>query len=215
MTTYGISEAQRLAVDEAQLSNGAAETIALAAPYRLRVTVVGSAPIIFHAWSVASVAEKAQAAKGSKAKKTDDLESYVYRDEDGNLGVPGANFAASVVMAAKFMQDPRSPRKSAYDLCKAGVVPLTIVAPFEPATAHWDFEDARRVTVQRAGITRVRPAMREGWQLSFDLLVATPEYLPLPIMSHLIAQAGRLVGLCDNRPTYGRFAVKAMEALAP
>jgi len=201
---------QKLAVDEQQVTNGGSDSIVQGQPYRLTASIIGVSPLLFHAWNVASVAGKAAAAKGSKAKKSDDLESYVYRDADGYLGVPGQNFAASIQQSAKFMQDPRSPRKSAFDLAKAGVIALDVVAQFQPKTASWDYEDSRRVTVQRNGITRVRPAMREGWQLTFELLITTPEYLPLPVMTHLINQAGRLVGLCDFRPTFGRFSVTAI-----
>jgi hypothetical protein len=195
--------------DADQLSNGAQELIEMGFPYKMTVAIIGSAPLLLHAWNVEAIDEKSKSAKGSKAKKTDDIESYVYRDENGYLGVPGANFAATICQAGRFMQDPRSPRKSALDLCKAGIVPLTITAPFQPLTQKWDYEDKRRVTIQRAGITRIRPAMKEGWRLTFDLLINTPEYLPPQTMMKLIGDAGRLVGLCDFRPTYGRFVVEA------
>jgi hypothetical protein len=208
-------DTQRLALDETQTTNGAKELIEQGFPYRMTVTITGTAPLLLHAWNTRSVEEKGAAAKGSRQKRTDDLESYAYRDDSGNLGVPGQNFASAIAMAGKFMQDPRSPRKSAFDLCKAGVIPLTIVAPFLPATQTWDFEDARRVTVQRAGITRTRPAMREGWKVAFDLLINTPEYLPPHTMAKLIGDAGRLVGLCDYRPTYGRFAMVGMHCDKP
>jgi hypothetical protein len=201
--------------DAAQVSNGAQNLIELGFPYKMTIGVVGSAPLLLHAWNVEAIDEKAKSAKGSKTKKTDDVESYAYRDEYGYLGVPGANFAASICQAGRFMQDPRSPRKSALDLCKAGVVPLTITAPFQPLTQKWDYEDMRRVTIQRAGITRIRPAMREGWRLTFDLLINTPEYLPPQTMLKLIGDAGRLVGLCDFRPTYGRFVVEATTYSTP
>lgn len=206
---------QRMAVDESQVTNGAKDVIESGLPYRLEVGIVGTADLLFHAWNIESIAEKAVAAKGSREKKQDNLESYVYRDEAGNLGIPCVNFAASIQMAGKFRQDPRSPRKSAFDLCKAGVIPLDGVAPFDPLTKEWDYEDARRVTVQRAGITRIRPAMRSGWKVSFNLLVTTPEYLTIPIMSELISNAGRLVGLCDFRPSHGRFSIVSMTAHEP
>ena len=202
----------QLAVDESKISNGAQEAIEQGIPYRIEVELIGTAPLLFHAWNIESIAEKASAAKGSKAKKTDNLESYVYRTPDGHLGIPGQNLAAAIQMAGKFMQDPRSPRKSAFDLCKAGVIPLSPIAPFLPETKDWDFEHACRVTIQRAGVTRVRPAMREGWKATFDLLITVPEYLTIETMASLIGQAGRLVGLCDFRPTYGRFAITHLQA---
>lgn len=210
-----MTKAVRLAVDDTLVSNGANELIEQGFPYRMSVSIIGTAPLLFHAWNVESVKEKAAGAKGSSVKKTDNIESYAYRDLDGYLGVPGANFASAIANAGRFMQDPRSSRKSALDLCKAGVIPLTTVATFEPRTQSWDYEDARRVTIQRAGITRIRPAMREGWRLTFDLLINTPEYLSPPIMHKLIGDAGRLVGLCDYRPTFGRFSIAKIECHEP
>lgn len=206
-----LEKTQELAVDEKTVSNGAEDAIETTVPYVVSVTLTGIAPLLFHAWNTEAVAEKAGAAKGSKAKKTDNIESYVYRDNDGNLGIPGVCLAAALANSGRYMQDPRSPRKSAMDLVKAGVVPLTIIAPFEPITSKWDFEDARRVVIQRASVTRIRPAMREGWKCTFDLLINAPEYLPPAVMNHLLNQAGRLVGLLDFRPTYGRFTVTRFE----
>src|SRR3990167_4224753 len=94
------------------VSNDAADEVASTEPYTVQVTIRGSSAILFHRWSNEAVAEKAAAAKGSKAKKSDNLESYVYRCDNGNLGLPGEYVRQSVIAAAKFRQDPRSPRKS-------------------------------------------------------------------------------------------------------
>jgi hypothetical protein len=195
-------------------SEHANQIISMSEPYRLRASIVGVAPILFHAWNIEAVEEKANAKKGSDAKKTDNVESYVYRTDDGHIGIPGVAFAACIREAGRYEKDPRSPRKSAMDLIRAGVVPLDIVAPLDPLTKEWDFEHRARVTVQRAAITRTRPAMNAGWAVTFDLLINTPEYLSVGFMSSLIANAGRLCGLCDHRPTYGRFAVKSIGVVA-
>jgi hypothetical protein len=194
-------------------SNGAIDQIEFLKPYTARIVIEGTAPLLFHSWNVDSVAEKAKAAKNSKAKKSDDIESYVYRvsETDRRLGIPTVNFHSAITEAAKYVQDPRSPRKCARDLAKAGIVPSADVAPFLPGTDEWDFIDRRRVTVQRAGITRERPAMRAGWRIAFDLTVTTPEYIDGALLRSLIQSAGRLVGLCDFRPTYGRFDIVAFE----
>jgi hypothetical protein len=197
----------KVAYDATQLSNGGANTIEEGIPYRVTVRVVGTAPILFHAWNTENVREKAAAPKGSAAKKTDNLELSVYRTNDGLMGVPGTMLAAALVQAGRYKQDPRSPRKSAMDLIKAGIVPLTLVAPFEPKAKTWDYEDARRVVIQRASITRIRPAMREGWTCTFDLMITLPEYISAVLVTSLLNDAGRLCGLGDFRPTFGRFAI--------
>ena len=192
-------------VEKLEPSNGAASAIAFTEPYIATVTLEGTADILFHRWNAEAVDAKAGAAKNSKAKKSDDLESYVYRDTQGNIAIPGEYLRQAIITAAKFRQDPRSPRKSAMDLYKAGVVSLTQLASL--GKASWDYEDRRRVVIQRAGINRTRPAMRVGWTAEFDLMVNLPEYISTHDLHEVISQAGRLVGLGDFRPSFGRFAL--------
>jgi len=192
-----------------EVTNGGKVAIEYAVPYMASVVIVGVVDLIFHRWNVEGVESKARAAKGSKAKKSDDLESYVYRDELGNLALPGEYVRQSIINAAKFRQDPRSPRKSAMDLYKAGVFSLTPLASLGQAT--WDYEDRRRVTVQRQGITRARPALLKGWTARLELMVNLPEYIPPDALQDVLVNAGRLVGIADNRPSYGRFAIQSFE----
>lgn len=198
----------------APVTNLAEFTLNASEPYRVATTLQGTATLLFHRWNCESVEAKAKAAKGSAAKKTDDIESYVYRDDAGELCIPGEYLRQAVAGpagAAKFRQDPRSSRKSALDLYKAGVVSLTELATL--GTKDWDFIDQRRVTVQRAGVTRMRPAMLAGWRAEFELQVLLPEYIPPMDLLDVISRAGQLVGLADFRPTYGRFAVVKFEVL--
>lgn len=188
-------------------TNGANDTINLSVPYVAEVAIQGVADFLFHRWNCEGVEEKAKAAKGSKAKKTDDVESYVYRTEDGELAIPGEYLRMAIIGAAKFRQDPRSPRKSAMDLYKAAVVPLTVLAPIGKTT--WDYEDKRRVVIQRNGVNRVRPALRVGWKVAFELMVNLPEYVSPEALNDVIQAAGRLIGIGDFRPTYGRFQIVA------
>lgn len=190
-------------------TNGAEDAIAAGQPYTVTVTVEGSADFLFHRWNPEAVDAKAGAAKGSKAKKSDDIESYVYRTDDGQVAIPGEYLRQAIITAAKFRQDPRSPRKSAMDLYKAGIVSLTQLAPLGKAT--WDYEDRRRVVVQRSGVNRTRPAMKAGWKATFEIMVNLPEYINRGDLNEVIAAAGRLIGLGDFRPSYGRFNVIQFE----
>lgn len=196
-------------------TNGAQRIIEASMPYRATIAIKGVADFLFHRWNCEAVEAKAVAAKGSKAKKSDDLESYVYRDDDGNLAIPGEYLRQSIINAARFSQDPRSPRKSAVDLVKAGLVCTSKLSPIGPRrSAKWDYEDRRRVVVQRNAITRVRPAMLAGWEISVDFAVVLPEYISHSFLTELVSRAGALIGVGDFRPTYGRFATKAIECVA-
>lgn len=203
------------------ITAGGNSAIAATEPYFVTVTIMGSSTMLFHRWNNESVAEKAAAAKGSKIKKTDDIESYVWRNTEGEICLPGRYLVGSLTDprngAAKYRQDPRSPRKSALDLFRAGVVPLTELAPIHssvdevPAATTWDFLDSQRVMVQRNGITRVRPAFHAGWTAEIQLGVLTPEYIPAQVLHDVLSMAGKLVGVGDYRPTYGRFQIMSFD----
>ena len=195
--------------EEGEVSNGGESTIMEGVPYTVTVTIQGVSDILFHRWNCESIDEKAKAAKGSKAKKSDNIESYLYRNDDGEICLPGEYVRQAMIHAAKFRQDPRSPRKSAMDLTKAAIVALTAYSSL--GVKDPDYEDRRRVTVMRAGITRVRPAMKAGWKCEMQFLVNLPEYVSRDFFYALLADAGRLIGVGDFRPTYGRFVISNFE----
>lgn len=186
-------------------TNGAERGVDLQLPYRVLVEIEGICPMLFHRWNCESVESKSKAKKGSAEKKSDDVESYVYRNEKGQISVPGEYLRGAIIAASKFQQDPRSPRKSAADLFKAAIISLTELASL--GVKEWDYLDKRRVVIQRNAITRSRPAMKEGWKASFILQVQLPEYIDAQLLNTTIQQAGKLIGLADFRPSYGRFNV--------
>jgi hypothetical protein len=187
------------------VTNGGAPTIAHSEPFTSKVSIEGIAPLLFHRWNPEAVTEKANAAKGSRGKKEDNVDSYIYRDDRGHLCLPGEYLRQAIIHAAKYLQDPRSPRKSAMDLFKAGVVVLTDYATLGKDT--WDYLDTRRAVVQRNGINRTRPAFHKGWRAAFEVQVLLPEYIHRDLLCLTLVNAGRLVGVGDFRPTYGRFQV--------
>jgi hypothetical protein len=192
-----------------EVTNGAATDVQAGVPYLVEVTLVGTADLLFHRWNCEAVEQKANAAKGSKAKKTDNIESYLYRNDAGDICLPGEYVRQAVIAAARFRQDPRSPRKSAMDLFKAAIISLTPLASLGVKEPH--YEHKCRATVQRNGVTRVRPALKAGWTATVVLLVNLPEYVSPDMLHDVLTQAGKLIGVGDFRPTYGRFQVRRFE----
>jgi hypothetical protein len=181
-------------------------------PFTIHVRIEGTADLLFHRYSADEVEEKANAAKGSRAKKTDNVESYVYRNADNLICMPGRYLQRALQEAGRFQQDPRSPRKSALDLCKAGLIVTPQLAPMIPVgrdepSQDWDYLDRQRVVVQRSAVTRVRPAFTEGWRVELEITSLLPEYLTPQFVRKLADDAGRFIGLADFRPTYGRYAI--------
>jgi hypothetical protein len=216
-----MADAEPVAVG-GDVSDSGNTTIQLDTPYSVEIQITGDCPILFHRWQSDSVAAKANAAKGSRAKKSDDVESYVWRDDNQVICLPGEYLRGSMVDprngAAKYQQDPRSSRKSALDLFRAGVVSLTDLAAITKADGDkadaWDYLDRRRVTVQRAGVTRERPALNTGWTCEVKLMVLLPQYIDARLLHRTLTDAGRLVGVGDFRPTFGRFSVTKFALLA-
>lgn len=197
-------------------SNDAKGVIEGNIPYQVQVRLQGTSDMLFHRWSCEAVAEKAASAKGSKAKKTDDVNSFVYRTKDDMLAIPGVYLRQSILGAAKFKQDPRSPRKSAVDLFKAGLISTTDLAPIMyegKKVKNWSYLHQARVLIQRNAITRSRPAFESGWQADFVLSVLLPEYISPDLLREVIEGAGKFVGLGDFRPTYGRFSIVKYEVM--
>lgn len=192
-------------------TDGANRLINLSEPYVAEVQLKGIADLLFHRWNCEAVAEKAASKKGSKQRKTDDLETFVYRNQSGLLCLPHTYLRSSIVNAAKFRQDPRSTRKSAVDLFKAAIIVTPPLAPL--GVKDWDYEHRCRVTIQRSAITRCFPAMRAGWTVTFQVQVNLPEYVDADDLMETVAMAGRLIGFGDFRPTYGRFAVVGFKIL--
>lgn len=194
------------------VSNGAEGFIKGEESWAMEVTIVGTRPLLFHAWNCDAVKAKAEAKKGSKEKKTDDLESYVYRNEQGEICIPGQYLHACLMDMAKYHQDPRSPRKSAMEMVEEGLAILTESASLKKD--KWDYEHRGRAVVQRNAITRTWPAFKAGWEATFQIESLLPEYITLPWLVKLISDAGRLKGMADYRPTYGRFQIKNYQLLA-
>jgi hypothetical protein len=205
-------------LNEDQLSNDGKLHIETGLPYRVEVEMTGSSDLLFKRWSNEDVAEKAAAKKGSKAKKTDNLEAAVWRNEEGLLCMPTEYLRMSTINSAKYHQDPRSSRKSAMDLFKAGLISMTDLCVIETekkplGTMEWDYEDKRRVQVQRNGVTRTRPAMHKGWKSRHIFMITVPEYIGPEFLHEVMNRAGILVGVGDFRPSFGRFNVTSFKVL--
>jgi hypothetical protein len=178
----------------------------------LNVRIQGASKLLFHRYDCASVKVKGDAKKGSSDKKSDDLESYLYRDENNAVAVAAENIHACLAASAKSFQDPRSPRKSAMDLLKAGILVLPDLIPFTrdgETFEGWDFLDTRRVTIKQSAISRTRPGLEAGWELEFDVHILVPQLISVELFREVLQNAGAIVGLCDFRPRFGRFYVTA------
>lgn len=191
------------------VSNGAQNLIRLSEPYKAIVKIQGTEKLLLHSWNNEAIKAKSEAKRGSAQKKTDDVENYVQRDEDGHIAIPTLNFCASIREAGRDYQDPSNPRKMFRDRLKAIVVPFKEWGKINGGVKKWEEEDSRRVVIQKAGITRTRPAFQKGWTIEFEIMVMAPEYLSPELLRNIIDVAGLFQAIGDFRPTYGRYRVES------
>lgn len=189
---------------------GAKGVVSFAQPFAVAVRIIGTTPMLLHRYDCEAVETKGKAKKGSAEKKSDNVESYVYRNKAGEIVIPGTYLKSACVESARFAQDPRSPRKSARDLFRAGI---RVAGEASLGKKTWDYLDARRVRVNNAAITRMRPAFAEGWILDFTIEVLLPEYIGFDLLNEVVVRAGRTIGLADFRPDFGTFMVSKFEML--
>lgn len=196
------------------VTNGADQYISMDEPWAVNVTIRGVAPMLMHRWNSESIEEKATGPRGSLQRKTDDVESYVWRNEQGYICLPGEYVRQSILGASKRISDPTNVKKRAWELFKASIICTSELAPIlvdGKACKEWEVLDRRRVKVNQAGITRSRPAFLKGWTAEFTFVNLCPELISYDLLLDRLVSAGRLDGVADFRPTYGRYNVTLFE----
>lgn len=191
------------------ISNDAKSQIEMETPFTVDVSIKGSSPFLFHRWSNEAVAAQQAAKKNSIVKKSDNVESYVFRNEKRALCIPSEYVRMSVINSAKYDQHPSKPRASAFDLFKAGIICAPELCELNDGEAYnWDSLDQRRVVIQRASITRSRPSMNTGWEINLEITSLLPDLIDFNFMYKTLVRAGQLIGVGDFRPSYGRLLLQ-------
>lgn len=97
------------------------------------------------------------------------------------------------------------------ELFKAGIATLDELCSL--GTKEPDYLDRRRVVIQRSGVTRVRPAMQSGWRCVVSFQILLLEYINPALMNETLQYAGRIVGVGDFRPSFGRFMITGFDVI--
>ena len=150
---------------------------------------------------------------GSKKipKPEDEAEAAAYRLPGGQLYGPGEGFRSGIIRYA--CSGRRIARRSARTVVSGALFLTSDVCPLldangEPIT---EYEiDSRRAVVQRQGIVRNRPHIRE-WQTTVDYEFDT-EFVTADIVLELQNIAGKIAGWLDYAPRskgpFGRYVAE-------
>jgi hypothetical protein len=191
----------------------------------LNLRLAGTAPgLLTHNERLASKLDpiaREMSAISSKRKKTDDdlaelarLEFIggVYETEDGLVGIPAWNIFKSLQEGARLNKLGKAVERAVLPI-GADVLPIKHDGS-NTAEAMWraGSYDQRSVKVGTSKVTRTRPHFT-NWVVDAAFVIDT-EILRLDEFTMIADNAGRLVGLGDYRPRFGRYDVTVTEASA-
>lgn len=182
----------------------------------LELSIRGTFPIMFHNGQLADPLNpysKRMKEITSKRKKTDadhqmlydiEWEGSLYLNDKQEVIVPGTNIEAAFVEGSK--KQRLGPQFKAGFLCDENF-PLKYDGPksLDKLRASDKFRDKRGVKVNGSRVIRCRPIF-VTWSLDFAVQYL-PDVLNESQVRSTLETVGRLVGLGDHKPKYGRFAV--------
>lgn len=183
----------------------------------LNVRITGTSPLMMHSDKFANPLlpeTKAHKALTAKRKKTDEDHEAIAKSEfiggcywkDGvGFYIPGSNLDATFLAGAKLSKMGVHWKRGA--LVVTDYAKLEFDGPNTPEKLWADqrFVDCRGVKVGTAKLMRYRPIFLE-WATEFQVAV-NPDVLNISEAKKAIEDAGRLIGVCEYRPRFGRFKV--------
>lgn len=176
----------------------------------VRFTVEGITPLLMNNPAKMGM-ETVGTTRGNKVyDPAEEAEAAAYRNEDGNLALPGVQFRSSVVNASTIFKAQKG-RGS----LKGAIAHIQVdeeLVPLKTLNGKWikEYEiDTRRAVVQRQGILRWRPRIfpyRASFTVLYDTALIKDE-----IIKEVLSDAGNRIGVGDYRPQkggwFGRFQV--------
>jgi hypothetical protein len=190
--------------------------------YTVNVSVLGTAPLLQHRFPIPPDVLNPKGGKKvtGSVDYSEEWREYLYADSERNVYQPSSHFEGALVKSAAQFKVTGKRGKSYKDLFNANVIvsPEKILHGIKvPETLDADgdkqlYLDVRPVIIQRARVIRLRPALKTGWKLDFEIQV-NDDQLSSEILNDVLILAGKTVGVGDYRPKFGRFIVSRFDVV--
>jgi hypothetical protein len=185
---------------------------------QFRITCTGLTPLLMHNARLSNpLDEVAKAMKRLTAKRTKTEEDYeelgrlehmggLYFDPDVGPYLPGQNFERCLVDAGRITKSGKKIERGVF--VETDINPVSYEGPRDIAGLWKDenFRHAASVKVGTNRVTRTRPHFRD-WIVEADGMY-DPAVINLDELREIADTAGRMIGLGDWRPRFGRFTAK-------
>lgn len=180
-------------------------------------TVRGTTPLMMHNERLANpfdeITKAMKAVTGKRKKTEDDLLEIarlewlggLYHDPSFGIHMPGYNILSAIVSGGKLHKLGTAVKRSV--LVEEDMVRIAYKGPANPEELFADkaFVDVRGVKVGTAKVMRCRPIFKD-WAMTFTVLFDESSIQAEEVERCLI-DSGRMCGLGDYRPRFGRFEV--------
>lgn len=188
----------------------------------LKITLKGTTPLLMHSCDGVNplhpITREMKKYTSKRTKTDEDLaiisdlewESGLYYDNTIGVYMPAENIEASFIEGAKATKKGKDLRKYCNILDIRVPLDYGCVKAKDELKTDMRFRDVRAVNVMRAKVMRTRPRF-DSWKISFNYTYDETK-IDLDTIKNAIEYAGSYVGMCDNRPKYGKF-VSVIEEL--
>jgi len=174
------------------------------------VRIEGISPLLMHRFN-GDVENIPKSKKKDQRQTRDEVEEYLYKDENGKIVQPADHIIGALKKAGAKFQIPGQGKTTYKLLMGSGAV---VISPdmIEHEIQDWVI-DRRPVIVNRGRIIRERPKLPK-WALNFEMIYDDNE-IPGHVLKEILEYAGMRVGIGDYRPScggpFGRFMVTNFE----
>lgn len=186
------------------------------------VTIQGITALLMHNERLSnpldSIAKQIKAITSKRIKTDEDHEAIsqlefeggLYFDKKAGVYIPGRNIAACIREGAAIQRKGTDVKRGV--TVTDEVIPLVYEGPRTIKDLYrGNYYDMRSVSGQgkKGGsrTTRTRPLFATPWACTFTLWY-NPEVINGADLKQSVVTAGELIGLCDYRPSFGKFEVQ-------
>lgn len=193
---------------------------------KLKVRIEGVAPLLLHSSQLADplnpyVREMKKIHRKMAKQKTDDDHARLRRleweggltlDDKGRVAIPDNYVLGMIARAGKRQRNKRDVQAGMF--CDVAFFVLEHDGPKSLDALYEKPEFSLRVPAKNGAATVMRTRPRfPRWALTFEVMVM-PDVIDVQAVKELLDIAGRLIGLGDWLPRYGRFKVTEFEEVA-
>ena len=182
----------------------------------LKITLKGLTPLLMHSCEGVNplhpITREMKQYTSKRTKTEEDLaiisdlewESGLYYNDDIGVYIPAENVEASFIDGAKATKKGKDLQKYCSVLDFRIPLEYGSTKSKEELKKDMSFRDVRAVNIMRAKVIRTRPRFN-SWKISFKYAYDETK-IDLDTIKSAIEYSGSYVGICDNRPKYGKYS---------